>query len=163
MGIKRNTPTIREMLELSMWAITPGDPIAYAPHYFLDPLPGTPRKNVLIQICLGDFTVPVATGVSLARAAGLISPARNDLLIQLGVVEGKAVNVDALHGPENLYPGCGVRFHGAGSHAYFLAPNFDNLALGVPYTVYAQRQVAEFFQSDGAVIPWYPIFDQTIP
>lgn len=78
LGVKRNTPEFRRLLIISQMILEPGDPISYAPHYFLRPLKTTdydaavPGANMLMIPTSGDTTVPVATGIALARAAGIV-------------------------------------------------------------------------------------------
>ncbi len=78
-GIKRNTPDMRRFMSIAQMILDPGDPVAYAPHYFLDPIdfsdvtPGLQaHTNVLVVATVGDMNVPVNTGVAIARAAGII-------------------------------------------------------------------------------------------
>jgi hypothetical protein len=100
-GYQRNTPDLRRLVGLSQMMLASGDPISYAAHWFKDPLPlraGVPA-NVLLMETSGDTTVPIATGLSLGRAAGLIEQNQPDsdyglpmdqILIQSGVAEGIA-------------------------------------------------------------------------
>ena len=107
-GLTRNTPDFRRLMGLSQLILEPGDPVNYAPHYFQDLLPAraTPEKttgitagpaNVLVIGTSGDPGVPINTGISLARAAGLVELSAPDpaygipidqVLIRAGVVEG---------------------------------------------------------------------------
>jgi hypothetical protein len=64
---------------LAQLALDPADPINYAPYYKRKKLDvsydaGAPQKgtNLLLIVTGGDTTVPVATGVALARAAGIV-------------------------------------------------------------------------------------------
>jgi hypothetical protein len=98
-GHDRNEPEIRRLLALSQTILEPADPINYAPHWFLDPLAarqGQPA-NVIVIPTSGDPWVPTATGVSMARAAGIIELTTPDpvygktmdqVLIESGAVEG---------------------------------------------------------------------------
>ena len=100
-GYARNTPELRRLVGLSQMMLGAGDPVNYAPHWFNDPLPlrnGVPA-NVLVMETVGDTTVPIAAGLSLARAAGLVDINRVDpdfgvsldqVLIRSGVTEGLA-------------------------------------------------------------------------
>jgi hypothetical protein len=110
-GLNRNTPELRRMMQLVQTALEPADPVNYAPHYTtnnlylprLDPTAanGTVAGplNALLVATSGDTGVPIATCVSLARAAGLVEltqpdPAYNvtddQVLIRSGAVEGIA-------------------------------------------------------------------------
>lgn len=70
-GLDRNTPDFRRFFSLAQITLEPGDPINYAPHWFIDPLPGHPQKNILQQSDPGDFTLPINNQIALARAGGL--------------------------------------------------------------------------------------------
>lgn len=97
-GETRNTPDFRRLWGLSQLILEPGDPVSYAPHYFKELLParnGVPA-NVLVVATVGDKIVPVYTGISTARAAGLIELSQPDpdfgmpidqVLIKSGAVE----------------------------------------------------------------------------
>lgn len=75
-GLKRQTPEIRRFMTIASMVLEPGDPVAYARHYFLEPLhileEGPRAHNILIIPSIGDTAVPVATGIHQARVAGLI-------------------------------------------------------------------------------------------
>jgi hypothetical protein len=106
LGLTRNTPRFRQLVgNLAQLMVEGGDPVNYAPHYFLDPLPSSdydpaePGTNVLLMPTVGDPGVPVATGIAGARAAGLIDlftvdprygKTVNEVLIDNYIVEGLA-------------------------------------------------------------------------
>ena len=71
-GYTRGSSDARRLAGLMVAVLEPGDPIAYASHWFTDPFPeiGT-ATNVLVMPTAGDFIVPVNTGIALARAAGI--------------------------------------------------------------------------------------------
>jgi hypothetical protein len=102
-GLARCTPALRRMVGLFQMIVEPADPAAWAPHYFLDPLPIRPEgpvvTNLLEVATLGDQDVPVSTQVTIARAAGVLPALKvdprygvpaNDWLIQNFVPEGLA-------------------------------------------------------------------------
>ncbi len=78
-GLERNTPRLRRFIGLAQITMDPGDPINYAPHWFLDPLPGNPPKNIFQVTGPGDLTVPINNQVALARAGGLLGDLRTSL------------------------------------------------------------------------------------
>jgi hypothetical protein len=78
-GLERNTPRLRRFIGLAQITMDPGDPINYAPHWFLDPLKGVPPKNVLQLTDPGDLTVPINNQIALARAGGLLGDLRGSL------------------------------------------------------------------------------------
>jgi hypothetical protein len=100
-GYERNTPEFRRLFGLAQAVLEPADPINYATHWSLDPLGvrNGVRVPALVVGTVGDTSVPVATGVALARAAGLVEMTQPDpvygipidqVLIRSGVVEGVA-------------------------------------------------------------------------
>ena len=78
-GLDRNTPRLRRFVGLAQITMEAGDPINYAPHWFLDPLDGVPPKNILQLSCPGDLTVPINNQIALARAGGLLGDLRDSL------------------------------------------------------------------------------------
>lgn len=99
-GHYRQTPDIRRFMGIAQMILEPGDPINYAPHYFLDPLDlggGPAPTNVMVVDTVGDMNVPINTGISTARAAGIIDfenidsryeKTPNQLLVDWYVYEG---------------------------------------------------------------------------
>src|SRR5262249_38111035 len=73
---------IQEVIDNTVWVSQAGSPVAYAPHLRKDPLPGVPRKSVIIQFAKGDKSIPNPTQTALLRAGDLADRAtyyRNDL------------------------------------------------------------------------------------
>jgi len=157
LGLERATPRLREWLGLAALALEGADPAVYAPHWRRR---GT---GVLVQVSLGDTTVPVFTGASLGRAGGLVSLARNDLLVREGVLAGGLrSNVDRVFPPESVR-GRGIRFLGINAHAGMLIPTpLDPEDLGRRYAAAAQRQALEFLRT-GLIDDSDPIFDLILP
>ncbi len=98
-GYRRNTPDMRRLISLAQIILEPADPVNFGRHY-ADPLhvrPEEPRRaNALFTITLGDSTVPISTGISLARSTGVIGykepdplygVSQNQLLIDMHVTE----------------------------------------------------------------------------
>ena len=79
LGLERNTPRFRRFVSLAQITMDPGDPINYAPHWFMDPLPGMPQKKVFQLSDPGDLTVPINNQIALARVGGLLGDLRTDL------------------------------------------------------------------------------------
>jgi len=78
-GYERQTPEFRRFLGLAQAMLDAGDPANWALHYMLDPLDysgsdpdAEPGTNVIVIGVCGDNNVPLSTGVSIARAAGLV-------------------------------------------------------------------------------------------
>lgn len=94
MGRKRQTPDFRQLLTVAQTVLEPADPVNWARHYFNEPLdfsydPGVePGCNVLNLVTVGDTNVPVAAGITLARAAGVLTSEQMDWLVATHVVEG---------------------------------------------------------------------------
>lgn len=95
LGLRRGSSALQRVIGSLAIGIEGADPIVYARRWadapFRDP------KNVLIHLTAGDTTVPEATGISLARAAGIVdfdtvdprygtTPDR--WLVEHGVVQG---------------------------------------------------------------------------
>lgn len=78
LGLRRQSPELRRMLGIAQIALEPADPINYARRYFLEPLPGTSPRSLLVLTALGDTTVPVSGAHHLARAAGILHFASYD-------------------------------------------------------------------------------------
>ena len=72
MGIRRQTPEMRRFLLLAQAALDAGDPINFAPLYFLRRSADHQPHALLVVNTVGDQAVPVNTGNAFARAAGAI-------------------------------------------------------------------------------------------
>lgn len=74
LGHIRGSSDLRRLATVLASALEPGDAIAYAPKWFLDPPEqlGGHETNVLVVPTPGDMIVCVNTGIALARAAGLV-------------------------------------------------------------------------------------------
>ena len=99
LGLERNTPDFRRFLTITQHALDGCDPIAFARHIFRDPLPGHLPKKVLFESAAADVTVPISTGIALARATGVFgegaaAEAVVNRLIDAGVVIGQDIDVD---------------------------------------------------------------------
>ncbi|MBW2526779.1 MAG: hypothetical protein JRI23_21530 [Deltaproteobacteria bacterium] len=104
LGLRRSHPDFRRFLGLGQLVTDPADPAVLARHMLREPLvyPGTGQQtgtHALIVTATGDMSVPVASAMSVARAAGIIDylepDARfgvpvNQLLIDTHVAEGVA-------------------------------------------------------------------------
>lgn len=99
LGHIRASTDLRRLVMATALAMEPGDPISFAPHWFLDPfesLGGEPT-NILVQPGSGDLGVSISAGIALARAGGLLETHTVDdrygmtperWLIERGVVRG---------------------------------------------------------------------------
>ncbi len=100
-GIDRNTPEMRRLLSLAQIALEAGDPINYAPHYYLEPIEypglGEHHTNALVIGTAGDRVVPINTAAAQMRAAGILDFSNvdprygktpNQLLVDNWVLEG---------------------------------------------------------------------------
>lgn len=101
LGYTRNSPNFRRILALSQTALEPGDPVAYARHIRGTPLQfdyetadvrerrdaGTLTSFVQYHT-VGDADVPMAAGLSLSRAAGIIDTDQMAVMVDTHVVEG---------------------------------------------------------------------------
>lgn len=107
LGHRRQTPDLRRFFGIAQAILDAGDPAAYARHYFETPLDldyqGVTKRHetrALVVPTTGDQNVPVNSGISLARAMGIVdyTTPRDDLhglteddfLLVNGVYEGAA-------------------------------------------------------------------------
>lgn len=98
LGHIRATPEMHRVARAFAGILEPGDPVAYAPYYLTGhPELGGEPLNVLVIPSIGDTIVPVATGVALARSAGLLvrdeadprwGLSEDQYLVDRGVVQG---------------------------------------------------------------------------
>ena len=119
---------IQQLLDRNEWAQQAGNPVSYAPFIRSNPLPGNSAKPVLIQFARGDQTVPNPTTTAILRAGKLADVAvqyRNDL----AYAANPAI-------PKNPHT--------------FLT-NITSAA-AEPYAIAAQRQIADFFASNGQTV-----------
>ena len=119
------------------WVQQAGEPVAYARYLRKKPLKGVPAKSVIIQFAKGDGFAPNPTTTALIRAGDLTNRAtfyRHDFAF-----------ADPLRNPT----GVEVPKEPHGFLLDFLpifSPNLGDIGLG------AQRQIAEFFASNGATV-----------
>ena len=86
-GLKRQTPSLRRFFSIAQMILDKSDPGVYAAHYFNNPLQfdyETPQfrdgtSNVLVVPTIGDSAVPVNTGISIARIAGIVDYEKYDV------------------------------------------------------------------------------------
>ncbi len=82
LGLRRQAPEFRRFLTLAQVALEGGDPISFAPYYFLRRPPAQftqPARHSIINVAtVGDQNVPLNTGNAFGRAAGLIPFLRDD-------------------------------------------------------------------------------------
>jgi hypothetical protein len=75
LGLRRQSPEFRRFLILAQAALDKGDPISFAPYYFLRPSPTfepPARHAAIVTNTIGDQNVPLNSGNAFSRAAGLI-------------------------------------------------------------------------------------------
>ncbi|HXS97129.1 MAG TPA: Ig-like domain-containing protein [Candidatus Limnocylindrales bacterium] len=130
---------IQNVFENLEWLGMPGDPMAYAPHLKLSPLPGVAPGPVLVQFARGDMTVTNPGNSGLIRAAGLQSHSweyRHDVARKLD---------PTLPADPHPFFELFVSLGGSGIQL----PGLNGLAISLD----AQGQVAGFFASGGATVP----------
>lgn len=162
LGVARGSTRAREFNMLLAWFMESADPVCYAPHWWQRPLADVPEKSILIQLSSGDPIVPVAGGVTLARAAGLVSPQRMAELVELGVPAGANLAVDKSL-PVEAAQFRALRFHASGKHAGIIGGNGKQLDDSIKMGLAAQTQLAAFLATAGAVITTDPVFDLVLP
>jgi pimeloyl-ACP methyl ester carboxylesterase len=120
---------IQQILDNYSWAAQSENAVAYAPYLRSAPLPGSMAKRVLVIFAKGDHTVPNPTTTALIRSGGLRGSTTR-YRADLAYVQNPAAMPK---NPHNFAFG-GVR---TAEKAFALA---------------AQRQIATFLKSDGALI-----------
>ena len=85
LAYRRNTPEFRRFVSFAQTAIGPADPGVWAAHYSIDPIDVSydtvnpkPRQRVLAMPTGGDWQVPVATGLVMARSGGILGSWKRD-------------------------------------------------------------------------------------
>ena len=122
------SPAIQVYLDRAEWLQQSADPAAFAPYLKTAPLMATGPRPVLVQMAVGDRTVPNPTTEQILRAGDLqpfLSVYRHDTVVA------------------SLPP----RF--ANPHAFMTWSAFPDVAA---IARAAQEQIARFFLSDGRII-----------
>jgi hypothetical protein len=150
---------IQRAFEVADWLNIPGAPLAYAPHFKVQPLPGVPQKQTLFQFGFGDIEVPNPTESALVRAA--VGPQFSSFapLPAQYFRFDLAVTLDP-HLAYIFMPGAqySIMPHRIMANPTLFDPaNFDELSLALE----VQRQVARFFKS-GTVGVLPPFFQNPI-
>lgn len=169
LALHRNSPEFRRFVAITQHALDRCDPVAFARRLFVDP-DGRPARSVLFENVIGDRTVPISSGISLARAAGVLgqgddAQAIMDDLIRSGAVQGAQVDVDDLMG-NNESPALGplptvpsgpdgtgrsaIRFAFANGRHEWIAGPTDNTEYAA-HTM-SRNRIAIFHASGGTVI-----------
>jgi hypothetical protein len=78
-ALQRATPDLRRMFQLSQMMLEPADPANWAQRA---------ADRYLLIYTIGDMNVPINTGITLARAAGLLNPDEHQVLFDWYVPEG---------------------------------------------------------------------------
>ncbi len=99
-GLRRQSPDLRRLVSIAQMVVDPADPVNWAPLFarprFMRP-EGARAKGLLVVNTNGDTNVPVASGASIGRAAGIVNSLYPDplygktedqVLIDAGVLEG---------------------------------------------------------------------------
>jgi len=97
LALHRNTPEFRRFVAITQHALDRCDPIAFARSLIREPT--GPAHNLLLENVIGDRTVPISSGLALARAVGLLGDAPDLVMARLqaaGVVAGADYDVDDL-------------------------------------------------------------------
>jgi dienelactone hydrolase len=130
---------IQEVLDNLTWASQVGNPVAYAPHLRKTPLPGVPAKSVIVLVNKGDESAPNPNATAILRAGELAD--RVSLYLH-----------DVAHAADPNIP--------KNPHQFLLGlPITPKSTLEPVVEMAKQRQVAEFFASDGQYID--PLSDVT--
>jgi len=99
LALHRNTPEFRRFVAITQHALDRCDPIAFARDLFREP--HGHAKNVLFENVIGDRTVPISSGLALARATGVLGDDPDAVMAMLGkagVIVGGDYDVDDVIG-----------------------------------------------------------------
>jgi hypothetical protein len=168
-GFDRNSPDFRRFWTISQQVLDRCDPATLAHHLFRDPLEGHPPVNLLLENALGDATVPISTGITLARISGALGKSREEWepimqqLIDRNVVDGasdydvddalqdNAIDSSPIGPFTPVDTGRGVatiRFADVdGKHEWIGAVN---QAAELDRAMYSQSRISLFLKADGA-------------
>jgi hypothetical protein len=150
LGLPRNQPRGRDFIDNAQWVIDAADPINFAP-FFHHPRPGNGEKQVLMQFCNPDDRVPLATGTRLANAVGVMSVAKQERLLRMGLLDwAEYSTLHELNGGYDSAAYNGWRIFPANNHEFFLAP--ENEPNAIMFSFFAKNQAAIFLKTNGALI-----------
>jgi hypothetical protein len=149
-GLERNTPKGRDFIDNAQWVIDGADPINFV-GFLQDPRPGNTPKNALMQFCNPDDRVPIAAGIRLADSAGIISEAKQDRLLALGLFDWAEYNSLAmLNGGYDSTTGSGWRIFPAYNHEFFLAPREEPNS--IMFSFFSKNQAGIYLKTHGRII-----------
>jgi uncharacterized protein (TIGR03437 family) len=115
------------------WLQASGDPLSYAPHLSLTPLPNVPAKSALFTYDLGDQSVPNPQESALIRAAGMFSNS-------------------TLYRPDLAAPVAGLICCQLPADSHGFLVDLTNPAT-IAIADAAQQEMVGFLASDGTMIP----------
>ena len=169
-GLQRNTPRFRRFIGVSEHVLGHCDPINFANALFREPYEGHPPTNILFENALGDDTVPIASGVAVALASGVLGADESewrpliDTFISQGVMIGSDYDVDDLlednpPGQPAVGPLVPVQTGTGGSSIRFAdVHGWHEWIVGVDQSLdfdrasYTQAQIALYHWSGGTVV-----------
>jgi len=99
LALHRNTPEFRRFVAVTQHALDRCDPIAFARDLIGGP--SGSAKSVLFENVIADRTVPISSGLALARATGVLGDDPDAVMAKLaaaGVVAGGDYDVDDVSG-----------------------------------------------------------------
>ncbi len=139
--VTNNVPgamAIQAAFEAADWLGMLGDPLSYAPHLGVSPLPGVPVKSTLFQFGLGDLEVPNPTESAVIRAANAQQTSWYFLFNQAAAVAPGLVPL--------TYDGVGFPIL---PHRILSNPTVFEFPDETPLSMAEQQQVAGYFVADG--------------
>jgi hypothetical protein len=152
LGRLRGSPQLRRLVDVLRMVLEPGDPAAYAPAYHREPFEEVGRPtNVLVVPTPGDTVVNVATGVALARIAGMYDYQAHDPRYGM-TVDQWLIDRQVVRGLEEFGPWVDVD----GNPALFDADDLDNGTdgLGVPSDTPLRASVTHDSGVSGLRLPY---------
>jgi hypothetical protein len=152
LGRKRGSPQLRRLVDVLRMVLEPADPASYAGAYHREPFEEVGRPtNVLLMPTPGDTVVNVATGIALARIAGMYDYRAHDsrygMTVDRWLIERQVVRGLEEHGPYTDIDG---------NPALFDADDLDNGSdgLGVPSNAPLRASVTHESGVSGLRLPY---------
>ncbi len=97
LGLTRGSRELRQVVGVLSAGVEAADPVIYARQWADEPVRDEPRE-VLIALTVGDTSVPIAAGVALARAAGIVDftteDARYNTSVERYLIESEVMQAD---------------------------------------------------------------------
>ena len=152
LGRLRGSPQLRRLVDVLRMVLEPGDPACYAPAYHREPFEEVGRPtNVFVMPTPGDTVVNVATGITLARIAGMYDYRAHDARYGM-TVDRWLIERQVVRGLEEFGPWTDAN----GDPALFDADDLDDGTdgLGVPSDAPLRATITTESGTSGLRLPY---------